>query len=103
MVWSQISDIPSFEDKPFAFWLLEFYGAVFIYLCNSVRPCTYVAPMFSVWVNEDQDLIPYAVNVYFTFSIFACVVLHDEALLPIGNIIPVGLKADWEERVTSKD
>ena len=53
--------------------------------------------MFSVWVNEDQDLIPYAVNVYFTFSIFACVVLHDEVLLPIGYIIPVGLKADWEE------
>ena len=48
---------------------------------------------FSVWVNEDQDLIPYAVNVYFTFSLFACVVLHNEALLPIGYIIPVGLKA----------
>ena len=74
------------------------------YLCNAVRPSTYVAPMFSVWVNEDQDLIPYAVNVYFvTFSIFACVVLHDEALLPIGDIIPVGLRADWEERVASKD
>ena len=50
-------DIPSFEDKPLAFWLLEFYGAVFIYLCNAVRTSTYVAPMFSVWVNEDQDLI----------------------------------------------
>ena len=68
-----------------------FYCASFIYLCNSVRPCTYVAPMFSVWVNKDQDL-----------GIFACVVLHDEALLPIGYIIPVGLKADWEERVASK-
>jgi len=84
VVWSQVADIPSFEDKPFAFWLLEFYGAVFIYLCNFVRTCLYVAPMFSVWVNEDQGLIPYAVNVYFTFSIFECVVLHDEALLPIS-------------------
>jgi len=93
VVRSQVADIPSFEDKPFAFWLLEFYGAVFIYLCNAVRTSTDVAPMLSVWVNEDQDLIPYAVNVYFTFSLFACVVLHNEALLPIGYIIPVGLKA----------
>ena len=58
--------------------------------------------MFSVWVNKDQDLIPYVINVEFTFVVFTCVVLHDEALLPIGYIIPVGLKADWEERVASK-
>jgi len=59
--------------------------------------------MFSVWVNKDQDLIPYVINVEFTFVVFTCVVLHDEALLPIGYIIPVGLKAYWEERITSKD
>ena len=58
--------------------------------------------MFAIGVVTDHNLIVDTVNMRSTFLVFARVVLHDKALLPFGNVSPVGFESDWEESVTTE-
>ena len=56
--------------------------------------------MFKIGIVSNHDLITNGVHVFTSLSIFTLVVLHDKALLPFSNVIPVGFERDWKEGVT---
>ena len=82
--------------------LTQLYGTIVINFCNNEWTLPGVVTVFTVRVMADHGLIANLVCVGSTFLVFPSIILLDKALLPFGNISPVGGKRDWQEGVTTK-
>ena len=59
--------------------------------------------MFPIRIMEYHDFVINTVGVRAPFGVFPLVVLHNQALLPVGNVGPVCLKGDRKKGVATKN
>jgi hypothetical protein len=51
--------------------------------------------MFAIRLVPDHDLVIDTVGVRAPLGVLSVVVLHDKALFPFGNVVPVSFESDW--------
>jgi hypothetical protein len=54
-----------------------------------------VCAMFAIRLVPDHDLVIDTVGVRAPLGVLSFVVLHDKALFPFGNVVPVSFESDW--------
>ena len=83
-------------------WLGELDGAIVINLADRVRPLVEGLPMLSAWVLLDHNMVSHGVCVVLASGILAFVVLDDKLLLSLLDVVPIGLEANVQERVSAE-